>query len=160
MALPYPSMSFVPLDILTAEEMNHMVANDQYLASYGATTEGSVSGTSANASWYVMRTIGGTRIISARYFWNTNNSATETTAAWGSMFCSTNPPSLGSWPVAFSSTPHVVATVVQDTLANYSVSAHRLANVTTTSAGNVVFMRQSSTSRMNVYLDVIAIGKV
>lgn len=31
MALPYPSMSFVPLDILTAEEMNHMVANDQYL---------------------------------------------------------------------------------------------------------------------------------
>lgn len=31
MALPYPSMSFVPLDILTAEEMNHMVANDQYV---------------------------------------------------------------------------------------------------------------------------------
>lgn len=33
MALPYPSMSFVPLDILTAEEMNQMVANDQYLDS-------------------------------------------------------------------------------------------------------------------------------
>lgn len=30
--LPYPSMSFVPLDVLTAEEMNHMSANDQYLA--------------------------------------------------------------------------------------------------------------------------------
>lgn len=32
MALPYPSMSFVPLDILTAEEMNHIVANYTYLA--------------------------------------------------------------------------------------------------------------------------------
>lgn len=31
-ALPYPSMSFVPLDVLTAAEMNQMVANDQYLA--------------------------------------------------------------------------------------------------------------------------------
>lgn len=30
--LPYPSMNFVPLDILTAEELNHMAANDQYLA--------------------------------------------------------------------------------------------------------------------------------
>ncbi len=32
MALPYPSMSFVPLDVLTADELNQMVANDQYLA--------------------------------------------------------------------------------------------------------------------------------
>lgn len=32
MALPYPSMSFVPLDVLSADELNQMVANDQYLA--------------------------------------------------------------------------------------------------------------------------------
>lgn len=34
--LPYPNMSFVPLDILTAEEMNHIVANDQYLRDFCA----------------------------------------------------------------------------------------------------------------------------
>ena len=32
LTLPYPSMSFVPLDILTAEEMNHIVSNYTYIA--------------------------------------------------------------------------------------------------------------------------------
>lgn len=32
LTLPYPSMSFVPLDVLTAEEMNHIVANYTYIA--------------------------------------------------------------------------------------------------------------------------------
>ena len=32
--LPYPNMDFVPLDILTAAEMNQMVANDQALATF------------------------------------------------------------------------------------------------------------------------------
>lgn len=32
LTLPYPSMSFVPLDVLTAEEMNHIVSNYTYIA--------------------------------------------------------------------------------------------------------------------------------
>lgn len=32
--LPYPDMDFVPLDILTASELNQMVANTEYLATY------------------------------------------------------------------------------------------------------------------------------
>lgn len=32
MSLPYPSMTFVPLDVLTAEEMNQLVANIESLA--------------------------------------------------------------------------------------------------------------------------------
>ena len=32
MSLPYPSMTFVPLDVLTAEEMNQLVANIEALA--------------------------------------------------------------------------------------------------------------------------------
>lgn len=32
LSLPYPSMSFVPLDILTAEEMNQIVANYEYIS--------------------------------------------------------------------------------------------------------------------------------
>lgn len=35
-ALPYPNMDFTPLDILTAAEMDKMVANDQYLANFCA----------------------------------------------------------------------------------------------------------------------------
>ena len=32
MSLPYPSMTFVPLDVLTAEEMNQLVANIEHLS--------------------------------------------------------------------------------------------------------------------------------
>jgi hypothetical protein len=32
LTLPYPSISFVPLDVLTAEEMNHIVSNYTYIA--------------------------------------------------------------------------------------------------------------------------------
>lgn len=32
MSLPYPSMAFVPLDVLTAEEMNQLVANIESLS--------------------------------------------------------------------------------------------------------------------------------
>lgn len=34
--LPYPNMDFTPLDILTAAEMDQMVANDQYLRDFCA----------------------------------------------------------------------------------------------------------------------------
>lgn len=59
LTLPYPSMSFVPLDVLTAEEMNHIVSNYTYIANqfpisganmdwttinYGSTTEDVVVG--------------------------------------------------------------------------------------------------------------------
>ena len=34
--LPYPNMDFTPLDVLTAAEMDQMVANDQYLRDFCA----------------------------------------------------------------------------------------------------------------------------
>ena len=34
--LPYPNMDFTPLDVLTAAEMDQMVANDQYLRNFCA----------------------------------------------------------------------------------------------------------------------------
>lgn len=46
MSLPYPSMVFVPLDILTAEEMNQLVANIESLSAGTAyTTTEQVVGT-------------------------------------------------------------------------------------------------------------------
>lgn len=32
LTLPYPNMNFVPLDVLTASEQNHLVANIEYIA--------------------------------------------------------------------------------------------------------------------------------
>lgn len=42
MALPYPSMNFVPLDILTAAEMNQLVANITSLSNGTGLANGSV----------------------------------------------------------------------------------------------------------------------
>lgn len=38
LTLPYPDLDFVPLDILTAEEMNEIVSNYTYIAEYASTT--------------------------------------------------------------------------------------------------------------------------
>lgn len=54
MSLPYPSMVFVPLDILTAEEMNQIVGNIESLAAGtgladGAITSDKIDSTTLNA---------------------------------------------------------------------------------------------------------------
>ena len=124
-------------------------------------TSGSTNFTDSSAtstSWRCYR-LGSLQIITARVYWNQSNTATATTNAWGSLFNSTNPPALGKWPLAFGSAPYVVGSVVQDTSANYSTMLQRIMAVTSTSAGNVAFLRQNSTSGMNVYLDIVAIGE-
>lgn len=49
MSLPYPSMTFVPLDVLTADEMNQLVANIESLADGSGLDAGAI-GTSAIAN--------------------------------------------------------------------------------------------------------------
>lgn len=49
MSLPYPSMVFVPLDILTAEEMNQLVANIESLSSGTGLADGAI--TSDKIDW-------------------------------------------------------------------------------------------------------------
>jgi hypothetical protein len=48
LTLPYPSMSFVPLDVLTAEEMNHIVSNYTYIANQFPIIVGQSSGDTYN----------------------------------------------------------------------------------------------------------------
>lgn len=43
MSLPYPSMVFVPLDILTAEEMNQLVSNIESLSSGTGLADGAIT---------------------------------------------------------------------------------------------------------------------
>ena len=45
LALPYPSMVFVPLDVLTADEMNHIVANYEFIANQFPITSDNIDST-------------------------------------------------------------------------------------------------------------------
>lgn len=54
LTLPYPSMNFVPLDILTAAEQNQLVANIEYIANQFPITSaniGSQAVKSSNIDW-------------------------------------------------------------------------------------------------------------
>ena len=54
LTLPYPSMNFVPLDILTAAEQNQLVANIEYIANQFPITNaniGSQAVKSSNIDW-------------------------------------------------------------------------------------------------------------
>lgn len=72
MALPNPSMVFVPFDILTAEELNQMAANDQALSAGTGLTNGSVAAAKiAPEAWqsWTPALVGwsGTPTVSAKY---------------------------------------------------------------------------------------------
>lgn len=58
LVLPYPSLSFVPLDVLTAEEMNQIVANYSFIANqFPLATANIADGavTSDKIDWTTMR---------------------------------------------------------------------------------------------------------
>ena len=42
LTLPYPSMNFVPLDVLTAAEQNQLVANIEYIANQFPVTSSNI----------------------------------------------------------------------------------------------------------------------
>lgn len=50
LTLPYPNMNFVPLDILTASEQNHIVANIEYIATQFPITDGALVRTQAGVT--------------------------------------------------------------------------------------------------------------
>lgn len=56
MSLPYPSMVFVPLDILTAEEMNQIVGNIESLAAGTGLNDGAVTSSKIDSTTYTIST--------------------------------------------------------------------------------------------------------
>ena len=57
LTLPYPSMNFVPLDVLTAAEQNQLVANIEYIANQFPITNANIASStvkSSNIDWTSM----------------------------------------------------------------------------------------------------------
>lgn len=52
MSLPYPSMVFVPLDILTAEEMNQLVSNIESLSAGTGLADGAITSDKIDSAAY------------------------------------------------------------------------------------------------------------
>lgn len=75
MSLPYPSMTFVPLDVLTAEEMNQLVANIEHLSN--GTTLFTSSAGHGLGNFSLSDTIENYDTIEI-YFRNTDNTARST----------------------------------------------------------------------------------
>lgn len=59
LTLPYPNLDFVPLDVLTAEEMNEIVANYTYIANQFPIASANIATagvTSSNIDWTTVST--------------------------------------------------------------------------------------------------------
>lgn len=98
LTLPYPSMSFVPLDVLTAEEMNHIVSNYTYIAN-----QFPVSG--ANMDWTTISSSGKIELGSICIQWGRTNLSSLTWLDYWSSWRRTDAKTL-TFPVAFSGAPY------------------------------------------------------
>lgn len=98
LTLPYPSMSFVPLDVLTAEEMNHIVSNYTYIAN-----QFPVSG--SNMDWTTISSSGKLELGTICIQWGRIDLSSLTWFDYWSSWRRTDAKTL-SFPVAFSGTPY------------------------------------------------------
>lgn len=123
MSLPYPSMTFVPLDVLTADEMNQLVANIESLADGSGLDAGAI-GTSAIANsaitselidWSsIEEVVGSGNSIAIRYAngWQTaikrvqGTVAANQETAFGSLYEGPTM-SIGEWASPFIEVPFV-----------------------------------------------------
>lgn len=113
LTLPYPDMDFVPLDILTAAEMNELVANIEFLANQlpvattnitdaavttakiadNAVTSGKISLTTAtDAAGFTQIDLGNIRIYGKKG----TSSQTVSGSAWKEFTASTKPTNLST----------------------------------------------------------------
>lgn len=147
--LPYPDMDFTPLDILTAAEMDQMVANDQYLRDFCA---GLADGTNLSdgviqarkLDWGGMEGAGVLRLGNKKIMWGllTVNSVASSSDKTATV----------TFPEAFASAPTVVATV-----ASWISSPTIFINSANTTSASIGVKHIQGTT-LNVAVRWIAIG--
>lgn len=164
--LPYPNMDYVPLDILTAAEMNQMVANDQYLANMWGLTDtngiilprhlssgvGAVIdlGSNANGSW--MKFNNGTMICFCTKDFGTQ---TFTVDFWSQFNRSNNQSMIATWPQPFNAVP--VVSVAHECDGTFLVQAGSNASPTA-SPTYLLIKPKSNTAPASARLHFTAIG--
>lgn len=178
LALPYPDMDFVPLDILTAAEQDQLVANIEYIANQfpltgtnigtGAVTEDKIDFTTF-ANYGVIEEIVGTTTGNDRNYCikYTNGVmiavirktfANITFSAWGSCYEHTFGSGwLGNYAVAFTSAPAISYGLAAN--AGIWLSADTTNNpYSTTTAPNVEIVRPNALSTAAGAITLVAYG--
>lgn len=118
LALPYPSMVFVPLDVLTADEMNHIVANYEYISNQFPLSSDNIDSATYTTAEQVVGTWTNGKPIYRRVI-NINNPSTTNTnyVQFGDEFQDL----VSLRGVMFSSTGHRVPIPQTDSSSTYAV---------------------------------------
>lgn len=157
--LPYPDMDFTPLDILTAAEMDQMVANDQYLRDFCA---GLADGTNLSDGVIQARnidfsTFDRTTNLSSGYY-----GMGDLLICWGQSTATLGTGSYAetqkafTFPKAFVSTPMVMAscTDIGGYVGEYTV----VSSVSTTSTTLTLGKVRNTDSAVSGIIKYLAIG--
>jgi len=147
--LPYPNMDFTPLDVLTAAEMDQMVANDKYLADFCA---GLADGTNIGNGMIQARKLNWSSLIDKNIQYGTNN---------GTFYPSGTPTTTTiTFPHPFNNAPAVM--VIPRSVAQNGASLYGEIYVATirsiSNAQAVITLRTNYHNSVNAKYDWLAIG--
>lgn len=123
LTLPYPDMVFVPLDILTAQELNEIVSNVEYISDQFPIAAANLASNAVTTAKISDEAVTADKIDFTNFIQTGSANVAYQANTTGGGFTEV------TFPVAFSSIPKVFA---QDLLANGYVSSLSVSNVTTT----------------------------
>ena len=157
--LPYPGMVFVPLDILTAEEQNQMVANDQYLRDFcaGLADGTNLSDDAVQAQKIDFSTFNRTTDLSSGYY-----EMGDLLFCWGRATVSVGTGSYAetqkafTFPKVFASTPMVMKSCTD--LGGYVGEYTAVSSVSTTSTTLVLGKVRNTDSAVSGFIQYLAVG--
>ena len=175
LTLPYPSMVFVPLDILTAEEMNELVSNIEYISNQfplasaalasnsittdkianGAVTSDKIDFATQKPNGDIVIQLNGVQIVSMRRSFDVNISN-----PWGSWYDAV----VGyfDYPEPFDDLPVVTVTAVAfdfGVLVEYVGDSGGSQPIATNShTGQIGLARATAANDVTGYLCITAIG--
>lgn len=157
MSLPYPSMTFVPLDVLTAEEMNQIVANIESLDINIATDNNGRMG------MYFSNGI----LITRRRVTKQN---TPVNTQWGSLYRYAVPDYFTLAPVGaqdfieapiaqVSLTASGTSSIMQASWADMTPTTNNANNRYAIPYESVAVVRPTSATISELYIDIVAVGR-
>lgn len=160
MALPYPGMDFVPLDILRADELDQMVANIEYLNGLFPVTSSNIDFTTiiekvGTADNYALKYADGTMICCQRI-----SCTMGTVGQWGTLYNATLSPKNVNYAVEFYTAPTISVDYESSSLNGMIINKLQDGTPTKAHSGSYDIIRPTTFSTTGtVIVNVIAIGR-
>lgn len=163
--LPYPDMDFTPLDILTAEEMDEIVANVEYLKTFcGGLADGSNLSDGViqarNINWGSITGSGSIKLGDKLVQWGVADFGSQSFSSdfWATFNRSANQSMYFSYPIAFDTKPVLIMNPVDNASPLLGICYTASNGSGSRSPSFALYSPKAFTSTVNVKVQWIAVG--